>query len=80
MSATPAVPATAPTTRALSEVVREVERAHEQRGGMVWPTSTWRITLSEGRNRPAMAAMVKTCQACRASLQMSSVSAAASTA
>ena len=34
MSATPAVPASAPATRAVSEVVREMPSAHEQHAGL----------------------------------------------
>ena len=79
--ATPAVPVSAPITRALSEVVREIPSARISRpGGMVWPTSTWRITLSDGLISPAMPAMVNTCHACSEPLQISAVSTAASSA
>ena len=81
ISATPAVPASAPTTRAVSEVVREMPSAPSSMpGGMVCPTSTWRITMSEGRIRPAIAAMANTCQACSVSLKVSTIRIAASTA
>ncbi len=79
--ATPPAPAIAPNTRAVSDVVRVSATARSRTpGGMVWPTSAWRITMSEGRSRPASVAMVKTCHGSSCSVSVSAASAAARTA
>ena len=79
-SATPLVPASAPATRAVSAVVREMPSAPRSISGrIVWPTSACRITLSDGRSRPATATIANTCQGLSALLSVSAVSTAAST-
>jgi hypothetical protein len=75
------VPAIAPATRAVSEVVREIPSAPSSMPGrMVCPTSTCRITMSEGRIRPASADIANTCHGVSASLSVSAVSTPASSA
>ena len=81
ISATPPAPVTAPNTRAVSDVVRERPSAPSSISPrIVCPTSTCRITMSEGRSRPASAAITNTCHGRSAPARVSAARTAASTA
>jgi hypothetical protein len=79
--ATTPAPANAPAMRAESEVMREMPKVPSKwRGGKVCAIKALRIIMSEGRTRPAKAAMNSTIKGVRASTQANNMKVAANAA